>query len=446
MKKATVWCLVLGVALMMAGCAAPHKPFAPFEPTDLTARWNSGGYALKADNYLILLDASSSMTEVQDEHEKFKTAGEIIHRMNRTLPPVDMQGAMRSFGHHASVSKAHTMLVVPFGPHSREALDAGVDKVARAGGGSPISEALGAARSDLAGVDGRTALLLISDGEDMGDAAVSVAGALKAAYGDRLCLYTIHVGNDRKGADLLKRIADAGGCGFAVEAADIMSGAAMANYVERVFLTRQAAAAPAAPLDSDGDGVVNADDRCPGTPAGVAVDNAGCPLDSDGDGVTDNLDQCPDTPRGTAVDADGCPLDADGDGVLDDSDQCPDTPAGAEVNSVGCWVLSGVQFDSGRWNIKPSASATLDEVVTVLKANPGLKVEIQGHTDSVGNDAYNMDLSEKRARAVKEYLTGHGIAANRVSSAGYGETQPIYSNDTADGRAGNRRVQIMPIP
>ena len=90
------------------------------------------------------------------------------------------------------------------------------------------------------------------------------------------------------------------------------------------------------PLDSDGDGVIDANDRCPNTPAGTAVNAQGCPLDSDGDGVIDAKDKCPNTPVGTAVNADGCPLDSDGDGVIDAKDKCPNTPAGTAVNADGC--------------------------------------------------------------------------------------------------------------
>ena len=92
----------------------------------------------------------------------------------------------------------------------------------------------------------------------------------------------------------------------------------------------------AEPLDSDGDGVYDDRDKCPGTPRGVAVNSDGCPLDTDGDGVLDYLDKCPGTPRGVAVNSDGCPLDTDGDGVLDYLDKCPDTPRGVAVNSDGC--------------------------------------------------------------------------------------------------------------
>jgi hypothetical protein len=121
------------------------------------------------------------------------------------------------------------------------------------------------------------------------------------------------------------------------------------------------------PLDSDGDGVFDFMDQCPDTPKGVKVDQKGCPLDSDGDGVADYLDQCSDTPKGAKVDTNGCPLDSDGDGVYDYLDKCPGTPKGAKVNEMGCWVLEGVLFDTNKRDIKSQSFPILDEAVDVLR-------------------------------------------------------------------------------
>jgi len=199
------------------------------------------------------------------------------------------------------------------------------------------------------------------------------------------------------------------------------------------------------PKDADGDGVPDYKDKCPGTPAGVAVDAMGCPKDTDGDGVPDYKDKCPGTPAGVAVDAMGCPKDADGDGVPDYKDKCPKTPKGAKVNTAGCWILKGVWFDTDKADIKPGMEATIIEAVQVLKQNPGLKVQIQGHTDNIGNASYNQKLSEKRAESVRQFFLKNGIAADRLSATGYGLTQPVATNDTEEGRAQNRRVQIKPI-
>jgi outer membrane protein OmpA-like peptidoglycan-associated protein len=203
-------------------------------------------------------------------------------------------------------------------------------------------------------------------------------------------------------------------------------------------------------LDGDGDGVVDALDKCPTTPAGRTVDAKGCELDGDGDGVVDALDKCPTTPAGRKVNAQGCDLDSDNDGIIDAIDQCPDTPAGDRVDAKGCSLpkvltLKGVNFENDKDVLLKPSIAILDEAVAVLKRYPGLKVEIAGHTDNVGADAHNMSLSERRAKAVMDYFVGHGVAADRLSAKGYGESQPIADNGKATGRAQNRRVELRAL-
>jgi OOP family OmpA-OmpF porin len=139
-------------------------------------------------------------------------------------------------------------------------------------------------------------------------------------------------------------------------------------------------------------------------------------------------------------------LDSDGDGVPDNLDKCPGTPKGAKVNKDGCWVLGDVLFDFDKYNIKPQFYHLLDEVAVVFEKNPGLKVQIEGHTDNIGKAAYNMKLSLKRAEAVMNYLINKGLAKGRLSAKGYGFTKPIATNSTKEGRALNRRVELTPIP
>lgn len=177
------------------------------------------------------------------------------------------------------------------------------------------------------------------------------------------------------------------------------------------------APAPEAPKDSDGDGVIDPNDKCPDTPAGAAVDANGCELDSDGDGVVDRLDKCPGTPAGIKVDANGC-----------------------EIEEI---VLRGVTFDTDKATLKPTSIAILDGIVDLLRKRPDAKVELRGHTDSVGRDSYNQKLSERRAQAVVDYLASKGIPAANLSARGLGETQPIASNDTPEGREQNRRVTLQ---
>jgi OOP family OmpA-OmpF porin len=200
------------------------------------------------------------------------------------------------------------------------------------------------------------------------------------------------------------------------------------------------------PQDDDGDGVTNDIDKCPGTPAGAKVDATGCELDSDGDGVGDSRDQCPNTPAGAKVDEKGCELDSDGDGVLDSADKCPDTPKGDRVDAIGCSFkeeikLPGVVFETNKADLLPESIPVLEGAVATLKRYPDLKIEVAGHTDSRGSDAYNLDLSARRAATVLKYLRDGGVT-NELSSRGYGERQPIASNASDEGRQQNRRVVL----
>jgi OOP family OmpA-OmpF porin len=184
-------------------------------------------------------------------------------------------------------------------------------------------------------------------------------------------------------------------------------------------------------------------DQCPNTPRGVKVDAAGCPLDSDADGVPDYMDECPGTPKDAAVDKKGCLLDSDGDGVPNSLDKCPDTPKGARVDERGCWAFLGTfLFGLNKSDLKPEVLPALDNAVKILRENPGLKVEIQGHTCNLGSAAYNQRLSEKRALSVYHYFVDSGISKRRLSVKGYGLANPAYSNETEEGRAKNRRVEF----
>ena len=183
---------------------------------------------------------------------------------------------------------------------------------------------------------------------------------------------------------------------------------------------RSAAAAQAAPavlaagpVDSDGDGVVDALDNCTGTPAGVAVDSKGCPLDSDKDGVPDYLDKCPDTPAGVSVGSDGCPLAAVKKVVY------------ASQPNVIVLSFEDVHFDFDQSTLKPEAKVILKRNIQLLNENPNSKIRIAGYTSAAGTEDYNQKLSERRAASVREYLVMEGpIESNRLSTIGYGEHHP----------------------
>ena len=200
-------------------------------------------------------------------------------------------------------------------------------------------------------------------------------------------------------------------------------------------------------LDADNDGVADGADQCANTVAGAIVDTRGCALDSDNDGVPNGVDQCSDTRAGAQVDARGCEPDSDADGVLDGLDACPDTTAGARVDVRGCEItdeitLPSVQFETNSATLQAGAQSSLDDAVVTLNRYPELVVEVAGHTDSDGAEAYNLELSQNRAQTVLEYLVEAGIDASRLSAQGYGESEPIATNATAIGKAQNRRVVL----
>jgi len=186
------------------------------------------------------------------------------------------------------------------------------------------------------------------------------------------------------------------------------------------------------------------------------------PLDDDLDGIPNLRDKCPDTPYGTEVDAVGCPptprivpppppkkpvdRDSDGDGVLDSRDKCPGTPKGVIVDEDGCPVKFTLQieFDFDKDEVRPEYHSLLKEAADFINKYPDMKFLLAGHTDSRGSDAYNKGLSKRRAAAVKKYLVEeYGIGAHLLYPRGYGEKQPIATNDTDEGRQRNRRVEVI---
>ena len=218
------------------------------------------------------------------------------------------------------------------------------------------------------------------------------------------------------------------------------------------------------PSDSDGDKVFDGIDRCPDTVPGTPVDATGCPADSDKDGVPDSLDKCPNTPSGIQVDGNGCPIahDTDGDGVVDSQDRCPNTPPGSRVDQFGCLllfepvtpappgapparptlILQGVNFQTGRSVLTRESYAVLDQVAASLVANPEIRIEIAGYTDSTGGKMMNLRLSMGRAGAVQHYLARKGVSPLRMRARGFGASGYIAPNSTAEGRAKNRRVEL----
>jgi outer membrane protein OmpA-like peptidoglycan-associated protein len=199
--------------------------------------------------------------------------------------------------------------------------------------------------------------------------------------------------------------------------------------------------------DSDADGISDKDDACP-LVAGIAQFN-GCP-DTDGDGINDKEDQCPYV-AGIAA-RQGCPVpDKDNDGFNDDEDRCPEVYS---KTNGGCPEIrqeiirqvekaaKAIFFETGKATIRKTSFKSLDAVIRILKSDATLFADIEGHTDDVGDDESNMTLSQNRAAAVRDYFVSKGVDSSRLTSQGFGETQPVADNSTAAGKAQNRRTVI----
>jgi outer membrane protein OmpA-like peptidoglycan-associated protein len=222
-------------------------------------------------------------------------------------------------------------------------------------------------------------------------------------------------------------------------------------------------APPPAPKDTDGDGIIDDDDACVDV-KGVATDDPktnGCPPDRDHDGIIDSEDACPDE-KGIADEdpkKNGCPppKDTDGDGIFDPDDACPNEkgPRDEDPKKNGCpkavrvtenevMILEQVQFDTGKATIHKESNDLLDQVADVLKEHPELtKLEVQGHTDDRGGLAMNQKLSQARADAVMKAMISRGVSPDRLTAKGYGQSKPLDTNSTAEGRQRNRRVQFI---
>lgn len=380
--------------IIVTGCAqlkSLKKPIGPLEtffPRNLDSESQSVTYVPKIESFVIILDASASMQDkftgtVNKGHSKFTVAKDILMRMNNTLPEIEIKSALVTFGHGFLKPLDKTFVVYELTKHSRGLLENALNGATIPEGCSPAGNAIKDAKNLLLTSGGQNAVILVSDGEQLIGSPLSKAQDLKEMYGDRVCLYTIHVGNTAEGKEELRDLVREAKCGFSVTADEIASSDNMADFVEKVFLT--------------------------------------------------------------AVPKHVSDIDSDGDGVYDKDDECPNTPKGAIVDSRGCWVVKGITFDYKKWDIKEAFNSNLSNIVDVLQNNPDMHVRIEGHTDNIGSMKYNIDLSQKRAQAVKNYLVEKGINESRVSVMGFGYQKPIAPNDTEEGRSLNRRAEIVPI-
>jgi len=378
--------LVLLTGAFLFGCQT-HKAGIinpDFEAMDLNAALQAGDYKQKVDNFYVVLDSSGSKSETYRGNSKFAIANDFLNRMNMAIPDMDLTAGMRNFGATRNPFAKKTQLIYGTTKYTRDGFKTALDTVKWGGGESPAELALDASSEDMSIFEGKSALIFVGDGEYFDDNPTAAATRLKERYGDNLCVYTVLVGSeDPASIETMKAISDAGQCGFYQSAKYLDSPQALADWIAKVFL--------------------------------VAV------------------------PKKEVAMVVG---DSDSDGITDDVDQCPDTPAGAPVNDRGCWIIDNVEFDFDKHIIKSEFTPTLVEIADVLKRNPSLTVRIDGHTDNVGSEDYNMKLGEKRASAARQYLLDQGIAADRISTESFGYSRPAATNATEWGRARNRRDEF----
>ena len=357
--------LILTLAIFLVACATP-QPMAPFSPQSI-----QGDYIAKPEHFVVVFDGSSSMGEpykgqLNNGHSKFAVAKDLVDRMNMTMPALPIQGGITAFG----VGKMPVNTVYGMTDYTQDGFAEGMGKISSPGGTTPIGLGLAQAGELLKDAQGDLAVIVFSDGKEntTTTAALDAANALQEQFGDRLCLYTVFVGNDEPGRKLMSDLAATSGCGSATTADDLASAAAMAAFVQEVFL-EAAPAKPAAPK-----------------PAPLPVPQ----------------------PKIT-------------------------------------WILSGVNFDLDSAVVRQDAKDVLQNDIKILKENPEIRVEVQGHTCDLGEADYNRNLSDRRAKAIKDYLVSQGIAADRLTARGYGEDRPRFPNDSEANRAKNRRVELVPM-
>jgi len=336
-----------------AQCATCHDPFRDESYAVTHAQAHGGKAAVPA--------AEASSQGCADCHHdflytKFKFAKGIGRCFNRTIPAVDFTASLRTFG--APVYSATT-----YGPrpYAKESFDLALQKVIDVDGSSPLDQTLLSASKDWFAAEGRLGVVIVSDGKGMGDNEVLAAKELADRYGDRICLYTVQIGDDPVGAQVLGAIALASRCGVAVNGDALLPPRAMQEFVRQVFLRP-------AHQEEKGDRPVPA-------------------------------------------------LDASGSAPAD------------------------VLFDFDRATLKPEGQALLDQLASLLRDNPGMRLAIGGHTDSTGTLSHNQTLSRQRAEAGLAYLVSQGIAKERIKVSWHAADQPVASNNNAAGRAKNRRLE-----
>lgn len=361
-----------------AACATPPTQ-EPFEATQVRV---GPGQEVAVDQVVVIFDSSGSINPQED----FPGEKALLRSFVAGMPDGKYSAQTVAFG-------GSTRDATGLGRFSRESLATHAKDVRYLGEYSPLDDVISEAADRLDGRKGTAAVIIFSDGEPTirgtarsSEQVLAAARDLIERHDGPVCIHTVETGSGG-GAELLAELSALTDCGTAESYASIGDPSSLHAYQQTVFLGQAALpAVSAAP------------------PPGAS--------------------------------------DLDADGVPDAKDMCLGTPKGARVDSHGCWELNSLNFASDSNSVGAADMADVDEIVSVMKENPDLRIRIDGHADSTGSSAYNQTLSESRARMLKTSLEERGIDGSRLETVGMGSHHPVASNKTRDGRQANRRIEI----
>ncbi len=378
MKKAAYGLFFLAMlCLVFTGCASKKA----YTPIDLNADLQSGKLVQKTNNFVVLLDHSSSMNDPYKGVMRHDIAQDVTGKLVKTIPEIPVTSGLRTFW--ADKTKRLYGMV----PLNKDKYISWVDTVEWGSGQTPMGLALDAAGGeDLKGLDGKSAIIIVSDFEHIENVddlrpknVMEAISKIKAEYGDRVCIYTIHVDNDAKGTALANTIVKEAGCGEMVLADDLADPEAMKAFVQRIFLApapvkeaaRAAAAAPATDMSARA------------------------------------------------------------------------AEARSEAGPAAAFELANIHFDFDKSTLRPEDRKILKGHADWLMKNKDVNIIVEGHCDERGTTEYNLALGERRATETKKYLVELGVPEARIKTISYGEERPLDPGHDEKAWAKNRRAQFV---
>ncbi len=353
------------------------------KPVDVQPVTPGPGETVAVDQSIVIADVSGSI----GRRDNFPGEKALVQSLVSSMPAGKYEASAIAFG---GVKRE----VHPLAAFDRAGLADHAGDITYLSEGTPLHQVIAEAGASLKGKSDHAAITVISDGHPTDvvgrlvaqELTLDAAKAVAKGYQGKVCFHTIQVGSDGDGAEFLKKLSNTTDCGSHRAASSLQTAAAIQGFQRDVYFASAPVARAAVDGDDDEDGVLNSKDRCPNTPKLVRVDDR------------------------------------------------------------GCWASRDVYFETNSAEIDENSKELLRTLgVAVLKANPDLRVRVDGHTDARGSDAYNQQLSEKRAAAVRKFFIDEGIDGGRLESRGFGESSPAAPNDTPENMRLNRRVEFTPL-